>query len=567
MRVKSEQQPQLEPSHRSIAIRGVDLQVTTAVEGTNNQVCPAENCDFRGSIKAIRDHATARHIPALFDERSIVGSRRSNRRLQALNELARRLTGSAKVRFLVSYWNREGLTALGQMPMEGMVDLCRAASWPIPPTFRTQPMNSPACLIQWSVLTRLVGRLKVEEQTAFIEKFPATSRARLNRNRRKKIGKRQEAADMSTPSASCVGDEQAEEVPMEVDRQEEQEVPSEDVAKTTNGAPAAAQLLTDFSEAELDYTGTPSPEKRVRSPSPGEEERLLRSPPRSSQGSSDMSFLSPFTVYDSHFHLDRLASKKNWTWEETIGRLSLPLGAPPAHPVILSGGTMVFCDPPMYDKLPFRAAGFASAVGIHPRRIQEFTEKRALQLKNILAQDWVAGLGEVGLDRVEPPQTWPVQEKILKRVLGWCEPRHTLVLHLRGRSADKTSGEVLDRGLEIVRDACPKEQRIHLHCFTGTKREVKKWLAAFPNCYFGYTGMVGRFTRQQKEGLMRVPANRLLLETDSPYLAPVTNVEINTPAYLGEVAHLVAQVRQEAVSVVIAATYANARHIYCQAEK
>ena len=169
------------------------------------------------------------------------------------------------------------------------MDLCRAASWPIPPTFRTQPMNSPACLIQWNVLTRLVGRLKVKEQTAFIEKFPATSRARLNRNRQKKIGKRQEAADMSAPSASYAGDEQAEELPMEVDQQqEEQEVPSEDVAKTTNGAPAAAQLLTDFPEAELDYTGTPSPEKRVRSPSPEEEERLLRSPPPSLQGSTDV---------------------------------------------------------------------------------------------------------------------------------------------------------------------------------------------------------------------------------------------------------------------------------------
>ena len=126
-----------------------------------------------------------------------------------------------------------------------------------------------------------------------------------------------------------------------------------------------------------------------------------------------MSFLSSPTALDSHFHLDRLATQKKWIWEETIERLRLPLGAPQAHPVIISGGTMVFCDPPMYNRLPFLAEEFASAVGIHPRRIQEFTEERALQLKNILAQDWVAGLGEVCLDRIEPPQTCPVQEEIL----------------------------------------------------------------------------------------------------------------------------------------------------------
>jgi TatD DNase family protein len=66
---------------------------------------------------------------------------------------------------------------------------------------------------------------------------------------------------------------------------------------------------------------------------------------------------------------------------------------------------------------------------------------------------------------------------------------------------------------------------------------------------------------RQREGLRAVPENRLLLETDAPYLS-VQPIRTNTPAYLGDVASLVAQHRRADLELVLETTLANAKRLY-----
>ncbi len=121
---------------------------------------------------------------------------------------------------------------------------------------------------------------------------------------------------------------------------------------------------------------------------------------------------------------------------------------------------------------------------------------------------YVRALGEVGLDHSTHPDTWPRQQEVLEQVLGLCEPRLALVLHLRGEKGDRHLEKVSRQCLEMVKKHCPKEQRIHLHCFSGGMEQLQEWKSAFPNCYFGFTGKVGKFTKGQREALTRVPADR-----------------------------------------------------------
>ena len=85
--------------------------------------------------------------------------------------------------------------------------------------------------------------------------------------------------------------------------------------------------------------------------------------------------------------------------------------------------------------------------------------------------------------------------------------------------------------------------------------------AMFPKVCFGYTAAVMRFEKGQMEALQAVHRDQLLLETDAPHLSP-GGLKVNSPAYLGGVADLVARIRQEPVKAVLAAATANAIRLY-----
>ena len=102
-----------------------------------------------------------------------------------------------------------------------------------------------------------------------------------------------------------------------------------------------------------------------------------------------------------------------------------------------------------------------------------------------------------------------------------------------------------------------------MHCFSGTPEFAEKCLQN-DNFYIAVGGVVTfKNAKDLKETVKIVPQDRLLLETDAPYLAPVPfRGKLNTPAYLKYIAQTVADIKQTDVNVIKASTTANAKRIF-----
>ena len=160
-----------------------------------------------------------------------------------------------------------------------------------------------------------------------------------------------------------------------------------------------------------------------------------------------------------------------------------------------------------------------------------------------MIQPRVVAFGEIGLDYSESDTERERQMAQLEELLPLCSTRHVLVLHIRGNKKEHMSDRAFRDCFEIVKKHIPRDQRIHLHCFSGDYNQITVWSGAFPNCCFGYTEKIARFVKPQREDVRRVPIERLLIETDSPYLTVHSRQKIDTPMYLGDVANLVASIR------------------------
>lgn len=128
--------------------------------------------------------------------------------------------------------------------------------------------------------------------------------------------------------------------------------------------------------------------------------------------------------------------------------------------------------------------------------------------------------------------------------------------HLRGISSDRIGMDVHSRCIHILQRMCDMDQPIHIHCFTGNQGLVKPWMDHFSTVYFRFTGAVESFSVDQISGLRSVPINRVLLETESLYMKP-GGVDINTPAFIGDVASQVASRLKVTIEYLLRETVRN----------
>ena len=117
-------------------------------------------------------------------------------------------------------------------------------------------------------------------------------------------------------------------------------------------------------------------------------------------------------------------------------------------------------------------------------------------------------------------------------------------MHIRSNRQDKFSPLLYLLLLQFLSDKFSANQVFILHCFTGSFEISKAWLTQFPKTYFGFTFLVSSFAQTQINALKSVPKDRLLEETDAPYIAP-NGIRVNSPAYLGEVIEVVARHRHD----------------------
>ena len=238
-----------------------------------------------------------------------------------------------------------------------------------------------------------------------------------------------------------------------------------------------------------------------------------------------------------------------------------PLRAPEL-PIKVKGGAAIFCDPANYPhciQAAFHDKRFAVAVGLHPRHVASLTQEKLGRYKNLVKTPRVGALGEVGLDYTAKNilRQKEVLQKILREHKDLSKP---VILHLRGTRGHEN--RTYDTALEVILPCLDREQPIQLHCFSGGHVVLSRWQKRFPNVYASFLRLVTSFSESQKLELRGRPTDRLLLETDSPYLPTKGTKNDNTPHHIGDVAALVAEIPQEPVAAVIAAANCNFRRIF-----
>ena len=199
---------------------------------------------------------------------------------------------------------------------------------------------------------------------------------------------------------------------------------------------------------------------------------------------------------------------------------------------------------------------FWATVGVHPDNedVQEPTLENLLQRS---ALPRVVGIGETGLDyyrlgeRTVADMEWQ-RERFRTHIRAARQVAKPLVIHTRSASDDTIA--ILR---ELGEDGSPSSAGGVFHCFTETRAVARAALDL--GFYISFSGILTFKTAQDiRDVAAFVPMDRLLIETDSPYLAPMPyRGKTNTPAYVPYVAKQVAQIKNLPVEEVAHTTSTN----------
>jgi TatD DNase family protein len=183
---------------------------------------------------------------------------------------------------------------------------------------------------------------------------------------------------------------------------------------------------------------------------------------------------------------------------------------------------------------------YASA-GVHPHDAAKSTEETFARLRELARHPKVVAIGEIGLDYHYDFSPRPVQRAVFERQLAIAaETRKPVVIHTREAWEDTLA----------LWDASAQPVPGIMHCFTGDEAQARQALDR--GFYLGFGGVL-TFPKADatRQAARLAPEDRLLVETDCPYLAPVPHRgKRNEPAFVAEVARRLAELRGRPVEEV-----------------
>lgn len=195
-----------------------------------------------------------------------------------------------------------------------------------------------------------------------------------------------------------------------------------------------------------------------------------------------------------------------------------------------------------------------AAVGIHPHDAQGADEATWVEIKKLAAHPKVVALGEMGLDYFRNLSPKETQRKVFRSQLNLAkEMNKPIIVHDR-----EAHGEIM----EMLKKEKDPETIGVLHCFSGS------WEMAQECIKMGfYISMAGPVTFQNAPNLheiaVKVPLDRLLVETDSPYLAPSPfRGKRNESAHVRLIAEKIASLRQISLEELAGATSSNTKKLF-----
>lgn len=196
-----------------------------------------------------------------------------------------------------------------------------------------------------------------------------------------------------------------------------------------------------------------------------------------------------------------------------------------------------------------------STAGVHPHHASDYDETSDALIRNLVEKDFVVAVGECGLDYFRNFSPREAQLDAFRQQLDIAEDCG-LPVFLHQRDAH-------DDFVEVLESALPRLSRAVAHCFTGEGESLHEYIAM--GLYVGITGWIcdERRGRHLHDIVPVIPDDRLLIETDAPYLLPRTiqprpRTRRNEPAYLPYVLHTIAEARGQSVDHVARITTENA---------
>lgn len=193
-----------------------------------------------------------------------------------------------------------------------------------------------------------------------------------------------------------------------------------------------------------------------------------------------------------------------------------------------------------------------ASVGIHPHSAEEATAEALREIEALAREPGVVALGETGLDYFYDNAPRDAQRRSFLHHLDMGR-RLDLPVVVHAREAD-------DDVTALLREAGAGTRGV-LHCFAGRRPMLEAALAL--GWYISFSGMITFPKYGDAELLRAVPLDRLLVETDSPYLTPVPHRgKRNEPAHVALISRRAAEVRGEDAELVASATARNAMDLY-----
>ena len=204
-----------------------------------------------------------------------------------------------------------------------------------------------------------------------------------------------------------------------------------------------------------------------------------------------------------------------------------------------------------------------AAVGVHPNYGQDWTEDTLSTLREQAHEAGVVAIGEIGLDYFREYTPHAIQQTIFRKQLDLAaEVNLPVIIHNREASTDLM--QILEEWtVELQNTGHPlADQPGVLHSYSDDLETARKGLAM--NFYLGIGGPVTFKNAQDRKAVVReLPLDRILLETDAPYLTPHPHRgKRNEPAYIPLIAAEIARLQEISLEEVAETTTANADHLF-----
>ena len=214
-----------------------------------------------------------------------------------------------------------------------------------------------------------------------------------------------------------------------------------------------------------------------------------------------------------------------------------------------------------------------AAVGFHPTDLDQFSENAFDELQKLVSRPKVVAIGEIGIDYywVKEREERAFQTEVLRRQLALAASLNKpVIIHMR-EEEDVWFGQASIDLLQILRewhktlaaeDHPLADQPGVLHSFNGNLETAHKALDL--NFYIGVTGPVTYKNAEEKRQIIRqLPLERLLIETDAPFLTPVPHRgKRNEPAFVAYIADKIAEIHMTTHEQVAEISMANAARLF-----